>query len=435
MPEKFDVIVVGAGPAGTTAALVLARAGMKVAVFERGEYPGAKNMFGGVFYHSEILNQLLPEYWKEAPVERYITRRITTFLTPQASFSMDFQDSNFGKPPYNGFTLLRSKFDSWYAQKAEEAGAFIIPETVVDEVIWQGDQIVGVKARRDQGEVYADVVIAADGVNSLLAEKAGLKKAKQFPPHSISVTAKELLALPKETIEERFNLAPNEGISIDFVGACTEGIQGAAFLYTNKSTISVGIATDLHSLRQHGVSIADLVERFKEHPSIKRLLQGATLKEYSGHLMPEAGLNMMPQLYGNGILVAGDAAAMVCYTGLSLEGVNFAIASGYCAAEAAKKAKEKGDFSKSSLAHYKTLLQNTFVLKDLKNFRGASSMLANPRFYTTYPELICDMAERFFKVDGKPRKRLWGTAREAMKGKISLWALAKDGLKMGRALL
>ncbi|MDO8490915.1 MAG: FAD-dependent oxidoreductase [Dehalococcoidia bacterium] len=435
MTEKFDAIVVGAGPAGTTAALVMARAGMKVALIERGAYPGAKNMFGGVFYYSEVLNQLIPEFWKEAPIERHIVRRVTTFMTPQASVSMDYENSNFGKPPYNGVTLLRSRFDRWYAQKAVDAGALLVPETVVDDVIRDGQRVIGIKARRDQGDLLADVVIAADGVNSLLAEKAGLKKSKELRRHSISVTAKEILSLPSETIEERFNCAADEGVAIDFLGACTQGIQGAAFIYTNKSSLSLGMATDLNSLREHHISIADLVESFKEHPSVKRLVKGATLKEYSGHLMPEGGYKMMPKLYGDGILVAGDAAAMVFYTGLSLEGVNFAIASGFYAGEAVKAAKAKSDFSAASLSHYQKLLEDSFVLKDLKSFRSASSMLANKRFYTVYPDFLCTMMENMFKVDGKPRKRMWGLMRQSMKGKISMMDLAKDGMQARKALL
>ena len=89
MPEKFDVAVVGAGPAGSTAALVLARAGMKVALFERGEQPGDKNMFGGALFYTEVLQEMLPDFWQLAPIERYVTRHILTFMTSGSSFSAD----------------------------------------------------------------------------------------------------------------------------------------------------------------------------------------------------------------------------------------------------------------------------------------------------------------------------------------------------------
>lgn len=433
MAEKFDAVVVGAGPAGATAALVLAQAGLEVALFERGETPGAKNMFGGALYYSEVLHKLLPDFWKEAPVERYITRRIITFLTPTASLSLDFKDTDFGHPPYNGFTLLRAKFDQWYAQKARKAGALLIPETVVDDLLWADGKVVGIKARRDEGEVYADVVIAADGANSLLAEKAGLRK--KLLPADFAVAAKELLALPPRTIEERFNLSPDEGVANEFVGSCTQGIQGGAFLYTNKASISIGVVANLNRLRESKVSIAELLDSFKEHPVLRELLKGTAIKEYSGHLIPEGGLNAMPQLYGDGILLVGDAAGLVYSTGLVVEGMNFAIASGFAAAEAVKKAKQAGDFSKKSLAHYVTLLNHSFVLQDLKNFKRTQDFLARSRLYELYPALACGIAHRLFAVDGQPRKKLLRLVREEMKGRISLSQAARDGIEAWRALL
>jgi electron transfer flavoprotein-quinone oxidoreductase len=433
MPEKFDVIVVGAGPAGCTAALTLARAGLKVALVERGEYAGAKNMFGGVLYYSDVLNRLLPEFWNEAPVERYITRRIITFLAPRSSLSVDFRDVDFARAPYNGLSLLRAKFDQWYVQKAIEAGALLIPETVVDDVLWGGNKVVGVGVRRDDGTIHADVVIAADGVNSIIAKKAGLRG--EFSPKHLAVAAKEVWALSSDAIGERFNLKGNEGVANEFIGLAAEGVEGGGFLYTNKESLSVGVVAKLSSLQQKRVAIAELLEQFKLHPYLEGILKGAVLKEYSGHLVSEGGLHMVPELCGNGILVVGDAAGLVCSTGLTLEGMNFAIASGFAAAEAVKRAKEKRDFSKNSLAYYKTLLEKSFVLKDLRAFRRAPRVLANPRIYGAYPALVCAVAEGIFKVDGSPRRKFLRVAREAMKGKVSLWQLVRDGAEIGRGLL
>jgi electron transfer flavoprotein-quinone oxidoreductase len=433
MTEKFDAVVVGAGPAGTTAALVLAQAGLKVALVERGETPGAKNVSGGALYYSEVLHKLVPDFWQEAPVERYITRHTTTCLTPTASLSLDFKDTDFGHPPYNGFTLLRARFDRWYAQKAQQAGALLIPETVVDDLLWDDGRVVGIKARRDEGELYADAVIAADGANSLLAEKAELRD--RTLPADFAVAAKELLALPRRTIEERFNLSPDEGVASEFVGACTEGIQGGAFLYTNKDSISIGIVANLNRLRERKLSIAELLDSFKEHPALKELLKGATIKEYSGHLIPEGGLKAMPRLYGDGILLVGDAAGLVYSTGLVLEGMNFAIASGFAAAEAVKKARQAGDFSRKSLAYYETLLNGSFVLKDIKNFRHTTGFLAESRLYELYPALACGTAHRLFHADGKPKKRWLALVRDEMRGKISLLQMIKDIIKAWRALL
>jgi electron transfer flavoprotein-quinone oxidoreductase len=200
-------------------------------------------------------------------------------------------------------------------------------------------------------------------------------------------------------------------------------------------SISLGVVANLKRLQERKVSIAELLEDFKKHPCLKEFLKDATLKEYSGHLIPEGGLNAIPKLYGDGILLVGDAAGLVYSTGLVLEGMNFAITSGFVAAEAVKKAKQSGDFSKKSLAQYETLLNNSFVLKDLKNFRRTPNLLAGSRLYEVYPELACAIAHRLFQVDGKPRKKLLALVKDQMKGRTSLPKAIKDVIAVWRALL
>lgn len=431
--EKFEVIVVGAGPAGCTAALSLAKSGFHVALFERGEEAGQKNVFGGVLHYSPELNELIPNYWAQAPVERYVTNYMTTLLASDSRMSVLVHDDSFARPPYNGFTLRRAKFDQWYSQKALEAGAFLVTDTTVDDLIWKDDQVIGVETRREEGRVYADAVILADGVNSLLAKRAGLRK--NFLPSDFSVAAKEVLSLPSETIEERFGLKGDEGLAHLFIGTCTQGLEGGAFLYTNKSSLSLGVVAKLSALQERKISIAELVEGLKMIPWIQEAVKGATLKEYSGHLIPEGGIKVTPQLYGNGVLVTGDAAGFVCSTGLTLQGMDLAISSGFVAAEALKLAKKKGDFSKRSLASYRDLLEESPVLKNLNTFRHAPEFLSNPRLYELYPALACAVARGFYRVDGQPRKKLMNLLRSELKGKVSIWQAVKDMIQMGRAMI
>jgi electron transfer flavoprotein-quinone oxidoreductase len=174
--QKFDAVVVGGGPAGCACGIILAKAGLETLIVERGKFAGAKNMWGGAFY-GPSLYEFFPYFWEEAPVERYIARHKYSFLTKDAAFSVDFTTKKFGEPPYNGFSVLRSKFDRWLTEKAEQAGAVVATGLEAEDLLWQGNVVSGIKSGGD--EIPADVVIACDGVNSILAEKAGLREKLQ----------------------------------------------------------------------------------------------------------------------------------------------------------------------------------------------------------------------------------------------------------------
>ncbi len=429
MKERFDAIVVGAGPAGCACSYKLAQAGLSVLLVERGKFAGSKNMWGGALY-GPALSELLPDFQEEAPIERYVAHHKFSLLTHDACLSTEFTTEKFSRHPYNGFTLLRSKFDRWFAGKVEQAGAIVAAGLQADGLLHDGNQIVGIKAGGD--ELPSDVVIACDGVNSTLVQEAGLRG--KLSPHDIKQGVKEVIELPRETIEQRFNLRGDEGIAWEFIGSCTRGLPGGAFIYTNKESLSVGIVVQLSALAEKRVEANDLLNEFKEHPSVVHFLDGGKLVEYSAHLIPASGIDMMPALYKDGFLVAGDAAAFVVGTGLILEGANFAVASGVAAAETVIKAKERGDFSAKSLSYYQELLEQSFVLKDMKTYRQAHHFLANPRIYSTYPELACDLAEKIFTNDGKPRRKTWQLLRQAMKGKISFRQIAYDLIRGMRGI-
>jgi electron transfer flavoprotein-quinone oxidoreductase len=269
-------------------------------------------------------------------------------------------------------------------------------------------------------------------VNSILAEKAGLRS--KISPRDIKQGVKEVIQLPRQLIEQRFNLYGEEGIAWEFIGSFSRGIPGGAFIYTNKESLSVGIVVQLSTLTEKEISANDLLEGFKRHPDMENLLADGQLAEYSAHLVPVGGKSMMPTLYTDGMLVAGDAAGLTLTTGLVLEGANFAITSGKAAAETVIRAKKTGDFSKQSLTRYPELLEQSFVMKDLKTFKKAPLLLENPRFYSQYPELACDMAEKIFTNDGKQRKKFWKMFRKSQRGRISLWQMIRDLFRIKRAI-
>jgi len=427
--QTFDAIVVGAGPAGCACGLTLAKAGLETLIIERGKFAGAKNMWGGAFY-GPSLYELFPGFWEEAPVERYILRHKYSLLTQDASFSVDFTSQKFSKSSYNGFSVLRSKFDRWFAARAEQAGAVLATGLEAEDLLWEGNAVAGIKAGGD--ELPANVVIACDGVNSFLAEKAGLRG--KLSPRDIKQGVKEIIQLPRQLIEQRFSLRGEEGIAWEFIGSFSRGIPGGAFIYTNKESLSVGIVVQLSTLTEKEISANDLLEDFKRHPEVENLLADGQLVEFSAHLVPVGGKAKMPALYTDGMLVAGDAAGLTLTTGLVLEGANFAIVSGKAAAETVIRAKKTGDFSMQSLAHYPELLEQSFVLKDLETFKRAPLLLENPRFYRQYPELACELAEKIFTNDGKPRKKFWKMFRESQRGRISLWQMIRDLFRIKRAI-
>src|SRR2546429_489098 len=430
--QQFDAIVVGAGPAGSSAALAMARAGLSVALIERGEYAGAKNVSGAALYAPGLLADLLPNYWEEAPVERYLTRRVVTFLGQESALAIDFRTNHFAQPPYNGFTLLRPKFDRWLAGKAEAAGALLITSTVVDDLLYKGGLVTGVRCRREDGELYAPVVVAADGANSFLAKKAGLQR--EFRADEMSLGIKEILRLDAHIIEQRFNLTGDEGMANEFVGFATGDVKGGGFLYTNRDTLSIGGITQIASLAEKRLKAYDLLDQFKQHPAVAPLVRDSVTLEYSAHMIPEAGWAMLPRLSQDGLLVVGDAAGFVFAAGLFLEGMNFAIASGLAAAETIKQAHAESDFSALSMSRYRKRLEQSFVLQDLKRFRRAPDFVNNERLQNMYPELLCQVAENVFRSDGRPRHKIGRVMFDTLRGKVPLRTLLRDGWQAARAL-
>jgi electron transfer flavoprotein-quinone oxidoreductase len=320
-----DVIVVGAGPAGSAAATVLARKGYSVILLERGSFPGSKNMYGGVVY-PRILDQLHPEWWNDAPIQRWITRRSTMVLTDTQALTVDFRSANWGAAPYNGATAFRPDWDHWLASKAEHDGAQLVCSTTATGLLRdERGHVTGVTTDRPDGDLHARIVIACDGVNSFLAKEAGLYGDVDAANYTVGV--KETIALPKHVIDERFGVRDREGVDIEILGG-TSGVNGGGFVYTNLDSLAVGVVLKLPKLAAQTLRPEEIIANLKAHPAIAPLVEGGDVKEYSAHVIPEAGLAMMPKMTGDGMLVAGDAAALCLAAGIWLEGVNFAMASG-----------------------------------------------------------------------------------------------------------
>lgn len=430
MEERFDVIVVGAGPAGLSAAYTAGKAGLKVIVFERGEFPGSKNMMGGILYR-HAMDEIIPGFWKEAPLERHIVEHRYWLLSKDSGSSFSFRSKDFGKEPYNGFSVLRAKFDRWFAEKTVEAGALLVPETLVEKLIKKNGAVVGVQTGREEGDVYAPVVILADGANSLLARDAGIHE--EWRGDEMGLGVKEIISLPKETIENRFNLDGKEGVSIQLLGEVTKGMVGGGLIYTNVDSISLGVIVLIEDFVNRDICPNDLIEEMKDHPLIKPLIADGEIKEYSAHLIPEGGYRSIPAPYGDGFMLVGDAAMLV--NNVRGEGANLAITSGRLAGETAVKAKEKGDFSANALSLYKKMLDESYVMKDLKKYKDFGRFLgSHPQLMGLYPQLVADVARSEFTVDGTPKEVTAKQIRKKIGEKTSLFRIVRDLYGGWRAL-
>ena len=428
MSADFDVIVVGAGPAGSAAAITAARAGARVALVERGPFPGSKNVYGGVVY-GRILDTLVPGWTDEAPIQRWITRRATMVMTPTQALTVDYRTTAWGEAPYNGATTFRPDFDAWLAGHAEAAGATLVSSTTVTGLLRDGAGTVhGVRTDRPDGDLAAPVVIACDGVNSFLAKEAGLYHHPEASNFTLGV--KEVLALPRAEIERRFGVRGRDGADFEVIG-CTGAVPGGGFLYTNLESVSVGLVLSVSGLADAGERPEAMLARFKAHPAIDPLITGGELLEYSAHLIPEAGLSMMPELSTAGMLVAGDAAALCLAAGIWLEGVNFAIGSGAAAGEVAAAAAARRDASAGALGAYRERLEDTFVLRDHRKLAAAPHLVMSERVQQRYPQLVCNLVESLFTVTNPTPKTGARTLvrREAKRAGVRLRDLAGDGWK------
>ena len=430
MPEKFDAIVVGAGMSGLAATYKMASAGLSVALIERGDYPGAKNVMGGVLYRS-MMEELISEFWKEAPLQRPVVEQRFWLMDENSVVTTGYKSQEWAQEPFNCFTVFRGQFDKWFAQKCTDAGAVIVNETVVESCLKEKGRVVGVRTSRPEGDLYADVVILADGVNSLLARQ--LEFHREWQPGQVALAVMEELELPAEIIEERFNLDKGMGATIEIFGDGSLGLVGTGFIYTNKKHISIGVGTLLSQIIEVKARPYEMLEYLKKHPMVSPLIRNARPVEYYAHLIPEGGYRAIPKLVGDGVVVAGDAAQLV--NGIHREGCNLAMTSGRLAAEAVIKAHQAGDFSAGQLSFYEESLKDSFVVEDLKKYKDTTHLLEkNPQYMNQYIPFANRAMHEMFTVDGVSKKNKQKKIMKRLFTDKSIFSVGRDVFRLIKAV-
>lgn len=395
--NKTDVIVVGAGPGGISCAITLAQAGKQVVLIERGLFAGSKNVFGGAIY-TAATKEIFPNFETEAPLERRNIEHNYKILGENDSTSIIYR-----KEDNASYSVIRGKFDRWAAEEARKAGVFVVEETVVRELIKEDNQIIGVKTELE--EYFADIVVLADGVNSLLAKQIGLRK--DIETKEVALSVKEVIKLDKNIINQRFNLKDDQGAIVEIFGGPMLGMLGLGFMYTNTDSVTIGLGITLNELVEANCRPYEFLEKLKQHPSIAPLIEGGELKEYSAHLIPEGGFKKIPKLCDNGVMVVGDAAMLV--NNLHWEGTNLAMISGKLAAETAIKALNLNDFSRKTLSLYEKKLKKSFVMKDMRTYKNLFDVMhaRKKAFLCYYMKKINAFFEMFTSTDGIPKKELY----------------------------
>lgn len=399
--ERVDVIVVGAGLAGLACARTLVEAGREVLVVERGDPAGAKNLSGGRLYLGP-LTPIAPDLLEGAPFERPVTRENLTLLSKSASTQVSHLNPGLADDQRRSYTVLRARLDSWLADQVAEAGGMVVTETRVDELIERDGQVCGVIAAEEALE--GRVVVIADGALSFLGRAAGLRR--ELAADQFVLGVKALYQCDPGTIEDRFDLEPGEGAAELMLGEVTGGLPGGAFLYTNRGSLSLGVVIRLDALGESEIDASELIEGLERRPEVARKLAGAELVEYGAHLVPEvAGAQLGPRS-GNGVVIVGDAAGLVLNHGITVRGMDLALASGVLAARAIDAALEADDTSRAGLSRYDDALADSFVGRDLSEFTEAAGVLARPFLAQQVAPLAGEMFEELFSFGPGAKERL-----------------------------
>jgi electron transfer flavoprotein-quinone oxidoreductase len=278
--EKFDVAVIGGGSAGLAALQQLSSLGKQGVLIEGGKNIGNKNVSGGILYSKNPKNGKVynvedvygEQFIHEAPVERLITKYVLHATSRDKVYSIDLTEAHKYRAKF-GYSVLMNSINSWFAQianeSAEKQGGGIVSGVHVKNILWQDGKTIIETDELKEFEVSA--IIAADGVNSEIADMTGARQ--KFSPGELYQGVKVIVKLPEDIINERFDITSEEGAAHLFAGDVTLNHIGGGFLYTNKETLSIGAVYHYDSLMTRPTEPYELINALLMNPMVKEFMK------------------------------------------------------------------------------------------------------------------------------------------------------------------
>ncbi len=345
--EHYEAVVVGAGPGGAAAAATLAQHDVETLVLERGVEAGSKNVSGGVIYAEEsapyTIDDLFPDFRAEA-TERPVTKNYIHNVAGEKVKTFDISDLHHHDTEWAD-AVLRRRMDAWLESRVHErtleTGGGLLTDVHVTGLLRDGGEIVGVETD-ELDPITADLIVAADGVNSELARDAGLMDWED--PGEWFQGVKAVVDMPADVIEERFELDADEGEAHLFSGDLYDGVRGGGFLYTNRDSLSIGNVFHLDSIVEEEVEVHELLDALLTHPLMAHWLGDEYEElEYSAKLVPDSKKVAHRDPQTDRLVLVGDAAGQMQAQGPIIKGMNHAVTAGALAAEAFVEARSRGD--------------------------------------------------------------------------------------------
>ncbi|HEY1262421.1 MAG TPA: electron-transfer flavoprotein:ubiquinone oxidoreductase, partial [Terriglobales bacterium] len=383
-----DVVIVGGGPAGMACALRLAQlidehhgrhpdsplSKENIYVLEKAREIG-QHCLSGALLDPRSMRELLPGFEKEAPLEAEVSKEAVYFLTEAGKFKLPITP-----PPlrdHGNYVISLNRFVKWLGSKVEEAGITVFTGFAGSQLLFDGKRVTGVRTD-DKGvdkqnqpksnfepgyDIQAKVVVLAEGPRGSLTKElnAKLDLYRDRNPQTYGQGIKELWEVPAGRI------APGEVI-YTLGWPLTRKEYGGAWIYGGKdNVVSLGFVTALE-YPDPRLDPQRVLQQFKKHPFVARLLEGGKMVRYGAKSMPYGGWWSIPPLAGEGWMIVGDSAGFL--NSARLKGIHLAIKSGMLAAETAFEALLKNDSSSVTLAAFQKRVESSWIKQELWKVRN-----------------------------------------------------------------